>query len=166
MTSQPLYGWYHIQYICDIVSPIFMTWYPLSLASQHSVLMTPHLAYVWHTFHCRWHHVHSITANHSIYDVTSTSGMTLHPLYQTLHPLYLCHHNLSTDITPILNDITPTLCDIICTIYSITSNPYVIMLLYSWHHSLYRWNHIQYVGQHIHYTWDITATICVLTPTL
>ena len=24
MTSQPLYGWYRIQYTCDIVSPIFM----------------------------------------------------------------------------------------------------------------------------------------------
>ena len=24
ITSQPLYGWYHIQYICDIISPIFM----------------------------------------------------------------------------------------------------------------------------------------------
>ena len=25
MTSQPLYGWYHIQYICDIISPEFRT---------------------------------------------------------------------------------------------------------------------------------------------
>ena len=36
----------------------------------------------------------------NIYYVTSTSGMTSHPLYHVLHPLYLCHHNLSTDITP------------------------------------------------------------------
>ena len=25
MTSQPLYGWYHLQYICDIISTPFMT---------------------------------------------------------------------------------------------------------------------------------------------
>ena len=137
--------------------------------------MTPHLGYVWHPLHCRWHRILSITPHHSIYDVTSTTGMTSHPLYQTLHPPYLCHHNLSTDIIPTFEwHHTHLLCDIICTIYNITSNPYVITLLYLWHHNLYIWNYIQYVGQHIHYTWDITATICVLrthcigniTPTL
>ena len=128
--------------------------------------MTPHSARVWHPWHCRWHRILSITPNHSIYDVTSTSGITSHPLYQTLHPVYLCHHNLSTDITTTFEwHHTHLLCDIICTIYNITSNPYLITLLYLWHHNLYIWNNIQYVGQHIHYTWDITATICVLTPT-
>ena len=117
--------------------------------------------------HCRWHRIHTITPNHSIYDVTSTSGMTSHTLYQTLHPLYLCHHNLSTDITPTFEwHHTHLLCDIISTIYNATSSPYVITLLYLWHHNLYIWNHIQYVGQHIHYTRDITATICVRTPTV
>ena len=58
------------------------------------------------------------------------------------------------------------LCEIICPIYNITSNLYVITLLYLWHHNLYIWNHIQYVRQHTHYTWDIKATICVLTPTV
>ena len=129
--------------------------------------MTPHSAYVWNTLHFRWYHIHSITPNHSIYDVTSTPGMTSHPLYQTLHPLYLCHDNLSTDITPTFEwNHTHLLCDIICTIYDITPNYYVITLLYLWHHNLYLGNNIQYVGQHIHYTWDITATICVLTPTV
>ena len=126
--------------------------------------MAPPSEHVWHTLPCRWHRIHSITTNHSIYDVTSTSGMKTHPLYQTLHPLYLCHHNLSTDITCIFEwHHTHLLCDIICTIYNITSNPYVITILYLGHHNLYIWNHIQYVGQHIRYTWDITATICVLT---
>ena len=85
--SQPLYVWYHIQYMCDILSTIFMTSYPLCMTSQHCMLMTPHSAYVWHHLHYRWRHIHSITPNHSIYDVTSTSGMTSHPLYQTSHPL-------------------------------------------------------------------------------
>ena len=116
MTSQPLYGWYQIEYICDILSPVFRTKYPLSVTSQHSVLMTPHSAYVQHPLHCRWYHIHSITPHHSIYYFTSTSGMTSHPLYQTLHQLYLCHHNLSTDITPTFEwHHTHLLCDIICT---------------------------------------------------
>ena len=100
MTSQTLDGRNYIQYIGDIISPNFLTKYPLSLTSQPSVLMSPHSAYVWHALHCRWYRIHAITPNSSIYDVTSTSGMTSHPLYQTFHPVYLCHHNLSTDITP------------------------------------------------------------------
>ena len=93
------------------------------MTSQHSVLMTPHSAYVWHTLHCRWHCIHSFTSNQIIYDVTSISGITLHPLYQILHPLYLCHHNLSTDITPTFElHHTHLLCDIICTIMNSTSN--------------------------------------------
>ena len=93
--------------------------------------------------------------------------MTSHLLYQTLHPLYLCHHNRSIDITPTFEWHHPhLLCNIICTIYNMTSNPYFITVLYLWHQNLYMWNHIQYVGQHIHYTWDIIATICVLTPTV
>ena len=161
--------------MCDIISTICMTSYPLCRTSQRSVWMTPHSEYVWHHLHCRWHHIHSITPNHSIYDIISTSGMTSHPLYQTSPPLYRCHHNLSTDITP--NCVWHNallICDIICTTYNITCTPYVIILLYLWHQNLYIWNHIQYVGQHVHYTCDITATnlchhthcIDIITPTL
>ena len=136
------------------------------MTSQLSVLISPHSAYVSHPLHCRWHLIHSITPNHSIYYVTSTSVITSHRLYQTAHPQYLGHHNLSTDVTPTFEwHHTHLLCDIICAIYNITPNPYVITLLNWWHHNLYIWNHIQYVGQHIPYTWDITTTICVITPT-
>ena len=129
------------------------------MTSQHSVLTTTHLAYVWHPLHCRWHRTHSITPKRSIYDFTSTSGMTSHALYQTVHPLYLCHHNLSTDlISTFVWHHTHYICAIKCILYNIISTPYVITLLYLWHHSLYIWNHIQYVGPHIHYTCDITAT--------
>ena len=167
MISEPPYVRYHVQYTCDILSTILMTSYPLCMTTQHCVLLIPHSAYVWHHLHYRWYHIHSITPNHCIYDVKSTSGMTSHTLYQTSHPLYLCHHNLSSDITPTFEwHHTHLLCDIICTIYNITSNPYVITLLYLWHHNLYIWNHIYYVGQHIHYTWEITATICILTHTV
>ena len=78
MTSQPLHGRYYMQYICDNISPMFLTKYQLSMTSQHSVLMSPHSAYVWHPLHCRWHRIHSITPN-AIYDVTSTSRITSHP---------------------------------------------------------------------------------------
>ena len=120
MISQPLYVWYHTQYTCDILSTIFMTSYPLCMTSQHCVLLTPHSAYVWHPLHYRWHHIPSITPKHSIYDVTSTSGMTLHQLFQISQPLYLCHHNLSTDITPtFVCHHTHSMCDNICTPYNI-----------------------------------------------
>ena len=118
--SQPICVWHHNQYSFDILSTIFMTSYRLCMTSQHCVLMTPHSAYVWHPLHYRWHHIHSITPNHRICDVTSTSGMTSHPS----HPLYLCHHNLSTDITPTLVwHHTHYMCDILCTLYNITSTP-------------------------------------------
>ena len=154
------------------------------MTSEHSALLTPHSAYVRHPLHCRWHQIHSITQNHSIYDVTSTSGMISHSLYQTLHPLYLCHHNLSADITPSFEwPHTHLLCDIMCTIYNVTSSPYVITLLHLLHQNLYIWNHIRYVGNiytihetsqplsvsshplyrkhHTHSLYDITLSICV-----
>ena len=175
MISQPIYAWYHIQYTCDIISTIFMTSYPLCMTSQSCVLMTPHSAYVWHLLNYRRCHIHFITPNHSIYFVTSTSGMTSHPLIKTSHPLYLCHHYLSTDITPsFVWHQTLYICVIICTIYNITFTPYVITLLYLLHHNVYVFNYIQYIGQHIHCLCDITATNpchhthCIdnITPTL
>ena len=162
----------------DILSTVFMTSYPLCMTSQPCVLMTPHSAYVWHHLHYRRRHIHSITPNNSIYDITSTSGLISHPLYQTIHPRYLCHHNLSTDITPIFVwHQTHYMCDIICTIYIITSTLCVITLLYLGHHNVYIWNHIHNVGQnihYIHYTCHISAPIlchhthCIdtITPTL
>ena len=99
MISHPVYVWHHIH--------ISMTWYPLCMTSQNCVFMTTHAAYVWYHLHYRERHIHSITQNHSIYDVTSTSGMTS-------HPLYLCHHNLSMDIIPtFVWHQTHYICDII-----------------------------------------------------
>ena len=74
-----------MKYICDIISPMFLTKYPLIMTSQHSVLMSPHSAYVWHPLHCRWHRIHSITPNNAIYDVTS---------------LHASHHTPISDIAP------------------------------------------------------------------
>ena len=159
----------------DILSTIFMTSYPLCMTSQPCMLITPHSAYVCHHLHYRKRHIHSNTPSFNLYDFTSTSGMTSHPLYQTSHQLYLCHHNLSTDITPtFVWHHTHYMCDIICTIYNIISNSYVITLLYLWHHKLDIWNHIQYAVQNIHYPCDITVTTlchhthCIesITPTL
>ena len=159
MISQPPYVWSPIQYACDILFTIFLTSYPLCMTTQHCVWWIPHSANLWHHLHYRWYHIHSITPDHIIYDVTSTSDMTSHPLYQKSHPLYLCHHNLSTDIIPsFVWHHTHYMCDIICTICKIISTTYVFTLLYLWPHSPYIWNHIQYVGPHIHYTCDIIAT--------
>ena len=139
MTSNPVYLWHHIYYIHDIISTKY---YITTLCVDDA-----NSAYVWHPWHCRWQRTLSITSNHSIYDVTTNSGMTTQPLYQTSHSLYLCHHTVSTDISPtFVWHHTHLLCDIIWTIYNITPNAYVITLLYLWHHSLYIWNHIQYEG--------------------
>ena len=143
----------------DILSTIFMISYPLCMTSQPCVMITPHSAYAWHHLCYRKRHIHSITPSHNLYDFTSTSGMTSHPLYQTLHQHYLCHHNLSTAST--LNFVrqhTHYICDIICTIYNIISAAYVIKLLYLWQYNLDIWNHIQYAVQNIHYLCDITVT--------
>ena len=120
--SQPLYVWYHIQYIWEIMSTIFMISYSLCMTTQPCELITPHLAYVWHHLHYRRRHIYSITPSHNLHDFTSTSGMTSQPLYQTSQQLYLCHHNLSTDITPtFVWHHTHYMCDIIRTIYNLIS---------------------------------------------
>ena len=138
VSSHPHYRWYHRHFKYDITSSIHVTSYSLYLrhhihymTSQQGVLMTPHSAYVWHHLHYRWHHIISIKPNYSIYDITSTSGMTSHPLYQTSHPLYLFHHKLSTDITPtfVWHHTHIYMCDIIFILYNITSTPSVITLL-------------------------------------
>ena len=175
MISQPLNVWYHIKYIWDILSTVVMTSYKPCMTTQHCELTTSYSAYVWHHLRYRRLHIHSITPSHSLYDFTSTSGMTPQHLYQILHQLYLCHHNLSTDITPtFVWHHTHYICDIIHTIYNIISTIYVIILLYLWQHKLDIWNHIMYAVQNIEYPCDITVTnLChhthcfeSITPTL
>ena len=130
MISQPICVWYHIQYMWDILSTIFITSYTLCMTSQPCVLITPHSVYVWLHLRYRRRHIHSITTSQNLYDFTSTSGMTSRPLYQTSHQRYLCHHNLSTEITPTFEwHHNHYMCDIICTIYIIISTAYVITLL-------------------------------------
>ena len=144
-TSQPLYRWCHIQYVCDIISPVYMTLYPLSMTSKHSVLMTPHSAYVWNRLHCRWHRIHFITPNHCIYDVTSTSGMTSHPCMRH------CTHCIFVITTsplishPILHDITPSFCMTSYALYR-TSHPILMSSQYC--------------------TYDITASIYETTSSM
>ena len=117
MISQPLYVWYHFQYMGDNLSTIFLTSCPLWLTTQPWVLITPHSAYVWHHLCYSRCHILSITPRDNLYDFTSTSGMTSHLLYQTTHQLYLCHHILSRDITPTFVWYhTHYMFDIICTI--------------------------------------------------
>ena len=113
------------------------------MTSQHCVMMTQHWAHLSHTLHCRWQRTYSITPNHRIYDVTSTSGMTSYSLYQTSHTLYLCHHNLSTDITPsLVSHQTHYMSDIICTTSDITF------------HNL---------GHQVHFMYDIKSAVSDIT---
>ena len=122
---------------------------------------------MWHHLHYRCYHIHSITTNLSIYDVTTTSGITSHPLYQTSHPLYLCHHNLSTDILPTFVWHHTHYMDYnICTLHNIIS------LLMSSHYCAYAITASIYETTssmlgHI-YTIHVTSQplICVITLTL
>ena len=167
MISHPVYVRQSVHYINDIIPTIY--------DNTTLCLITPHSAYEWHDLRYRRRHIYSITPSHNLYDFTSTSGMTSHPLYQTLHQLYICHHKLSSAITPtFVWHHTHYMCDIICTIYYIISTSYVITLLYLWQHKLDIWIHIQYAVQNIHYPLDITVTsVChhtncfqSITPTL
>ena len=131
MTSQPLQERYYMQYICDIISPMVLTKYPLSMTSQHSVLMSlhSHLAYIWHPLQCRWYRTHSITPNNGIYDVISTSRITSHPC---IRYCTYCIFVITTSLLisqPLLNDITPTFCVTLYALYR-TSHPIVISPLY------------------------------------
>ena len=167
MISQPLYVWYHFQYMWDIFSTIFMASYTLCMTSQPCVLITPYSAYVWHHLHYRRHHMHSITPSHNLYDFTPTSAMTSHPLYHTSHQLYFCHHTLSTEFTPTFVWYqTHYICDIIRTIYNIISTSYVIPLFYLWQHILDIWNHIQYGFQNITIPVTSQSLLCIVTTTL
>ena len=145
MISQPPYVWSHIQYTCDILSTIFMTSYPLCMTTQHCVWLISHSAYVWQHLHYRWYHIHSITPNDSIYDVTSTSGMTSHPLYQTPHHCIFVITTSPLISYPLLDDIIPTICVIL---YALSITSY--QLLMSSHYC----------------TYDITASIYETTSSM
>ena len=166
MTSHPVYLWHHIHYIYDIIS------------SKYDIttlcLMTQHSAHVWQPLHCRWQRTHSITPNHNIYDVTSTSGRTAEPSirYRT-HCIYVITP-FSTDISPTFYDMTPTFCvtsyklyitshpilmsshyctcDITASIYETTSSMRATYALNMWHPS-------HYLCHHNHCRDNITPTL-------
>ena len=96
--------------------------------------MTQHSAYIWHPLHCRWQRTHSITPNHSIYDVTSTLARTAQRLLQTWYHTPSMKHgtNCIFVITtsplishPLLYDITFTICVTSYALY-ITSYPLLL----------------------------------------
>ena len=132
MISQPPYILYHIRYTCDILHTIYMISYPLCMTTQHCVWLIPHSAYALHHLHYRCYHIHSITPHHSIYDVTSTSGVTSQTLYQISHPLYLFITTSPLIWYPPLYDIIPTIWVTSYALY-ITSYP----LLKSSHYCTY-----------------------------
>ena len=153
MISQPLYVWYHIQYMWDILSTIFMTSYPLSMTTQTCVLITPHSAYVWHHLHYRRRHIHSITPSHNLYDFTSTSGMTSHPLYLWHHIQYICYHHTAFMTTQRL--------------YLTSHPPYLTsQLRYLCLHPVCRTTYTLYMRHHSHYLCPHTHCIDNITPTL
>ena len=112
--SQALYIWYHIQYMWDILSTIFMISYSLCMTTQPCELITPHSAYVWHHLHYRRRHIqlyhtkpqsswlyihfrHDITP--PVTEITAALSLSSQPLHwyhthfcMTSHPLYVWQH--------------------------------------------------------------------------
>ena len=153
---------YHIHvisYPLYLSHPIYYVW------QDNNVYFWYHPRHVWYYFQYRWYHIPSITPNHSIYHVTSTSGMTSQPLYQTSHQPYLFHDNVSTAVTPTyLWQHTHYICDIICTIYDIISTAFMISdLLYMRSHPQFISSHPLYLWHHSHYIGNITPTVSVNT---
>ena len=68
MISRTLYMWHPIHYIYNIISTMYDNTILCVVDTTLGLCVT--------TFDYRWYHIHSITMNHSIYDVISTSGMT------------------------------------------------------------------------------------------
>ena len=155
MTSHPFLG--HDTTLCMTSSPLYLTSRPLYLC-HHTHPIEDITATTWKVLYAvyLWYHIPYVFDKISTkYDSQHSVLMSPHSAY-VWHPLHCRWHRI--------HSITPN-----NTIYDVTSKSRItshITLLYLWHHNLYIWKHIQYVGQHIHYTWDITATICVLTPTV
>ena len=110
MISQPLYIWYHIQYMEHILTTIFMTSYPLCMTSQHCVLIRHHWAYVWHHLYYRRCHIHSITPSHNLYDFTSIQAWHHTPCIRhrtkcifVIRTFRLISHTILYDITPTIS---------------------------------------------------------------
>ena len=145
------------------------------------MLMTKHSAYVWHPLHCRWQCTHSITPNHSIYDVISTSGRKTQPLYQkSTHCSYVITSSPLTS-HPLLYDITPSLFVTSYELY-ITSNPILMSSHYCTYditvsiyettssmreiYTLNMLHHSHYLCHHTHCIDNITPTLFMTSHSL
>ena len=115
MISQPL--WYHIQYIWDILSTIFMISYALCMTSQPCVLITPH----------------------SICMTSFALQKMSHPFYHTKPQSLWLHNHLRHDITPTVSDVAPTV-----SLSSQTLHWYHKHFCMT-SHPLYLWQHMHYI---------------------
>ena len=167
MIPQPLYVWYHIQYMWDILSTIFMTSYPLCMTAQPFVLITSHS------------HMYDMFCTTE--DVTSILSLRV-TIFMILLPLQAWHHtpcirhcaNCIFVITtsplishPLMYDITSIIFVISYALY-ITSYP----LLMSSHYSAYDSTTLIYEAtssmQFNIYNFHLTSQslVCVITPTV
>ena len=149
------------------LSTIFLTSYPLCLTTQPWVLITPHLAYVWHHLCYSRCHIHSITPGDNLYDFKSTSGMTYTScIRQCTNSIFVI--TISPRLShPLLHDIIPTIC---VTSYALYITSYAILM--SSHYSTYDSTNLTYETtssmQFKIYTIPVTSQslVCVIRPTL
>ena len=79
-TSQVAYICHHVHYTWHHIHPLRQQ--PFVFMTSHALYWWHHMHYIWHAIYCvstLSHRIHSITTNHSIYDITCTLGLTSHP---------------------------------------------------------------------------------------
>ena len=146
MTSQQLHGRYYRQCICDNISPMFLTKYPLCMTSH--TIRVHHIQYacyhnclghytpLWITSHpvYLWHHIQYVRYHRTAFMKTQRLYRTSHPPYLTSHPLYLCHY---------------------------TDGKHLCINV-----SLYWWNHNKCVSHHTWHTYNTIPNLHPITFTL
>ena len=138
VTSHPLYSWHHTQDNCH---RIHCSW-----TSTFSVLIIPHLLYVWHETHC-------------IYDLTGILYDNKLTLYD-ITILYSWHHILSIhDSTPTLYYITYSTLATSQPLYLWQDTPYIYdIIVYMTSHKVWGWQYNHGIRHHTH-------SICIITHT-
>ena len=118
----------HTATLCMISYELHMTSHPLFMISHHA--MKSHPLYSCH--HIVYWFYHSIKPNHSIYDLTSSSGMTSHPRIRYFTHCIFVITTSPLISHPLLNDITATFCVTSYALY-ITSHPILMSSQYCTH---------------------------------
>ena len=152
MTSHPLYSCHHTQDICHRIQ--------YSWTISYSLLIIPHLLYVWH----ETHYMYDITG--ILYDITITlyditvlySWRHIHSIHDSTPTLYDNIHSMLATSQPLyLWQDTSYVYDIIVSIHDISHGVWMTI------QTRYPTSHSQCLCNHTHLIDDITPYVCMKT---